>query len=56
MNQLGPDNINHLKQIADSMSANSSASNLTAPRATREDANDDDVPDLVANFEDISKM
>jgi len=55
MNQLGPDNINHLKQIADSMSA-STVANLSTPRATQGDTNDDDVPDLVANFEDISKM
>jgi len=55
MNQLGPDNINHLKQIADSMSSgvNETSTNVSATHGA---ADDDDVPDLVANFEDISKM
>jgi nascent polypeptide-associated complex subunit beta len=55
MNQLGPDNISHLKQIADSMSsgANETKTNIST---THGDADDDDVPDLVANFEDVSKM
>jgi nascent polypeptide-associated complex subunit beta len=53
MNQLGPDNINHLKQIADSMSMG--AGNAPAPEAADDD-DDDDVPDLVENFEDVSKM
>jgi|TARA_B100001559_G_C16304737_1_gene531306 nascent polypeptide-associated complex subunit beta len=57
MNQLGPDNINHLKQIADNMSVDSNATDSPDVRASR-DANDDDddVPDLVSNFEDVSKM
>ena len=64
MNQLGPDNINHLKQIADSMSLG--GGNVKDPAATKatdggcdgddDDDNDDDVPDLVENFEDVSKM
>ncbi|KAJ1454869.1 NAC domain-containing protein [Pelagophyceae sp. CCMP2097] len=49
MNQLGPDNIHHLKQIADQMAAPGSA-------PAQDDDSDDDVPDLVENFEDVSKM
>ena len=59
MNQLGPDNINHLKKIADNMSANSNISSSgghAGEDTNDDDDDDDDVPDLVANFEDISKM
>ncbi len=59
MNQLGPDNINHLKQIADSMSlgsGNAQESAAVGAGAVGIDDDDDDVPDLVENFEDVSKM
>ena len=56
MNQLGPDNINHLKQIADSMSMGGAAGAADAAPAAGDDDDDDDVPDLVENFEDVSKM
>ena len=56
MNQLGPDNINHLKQIADSMSMGGGAGAADAAPAAGDDDDDDDVPDLVENFEDVSKM
>ena len=52
MNQLGPDNINHLKQIADQMNYPGSGGMPDMPAAGADD--DDDVPDLVENFEDIS--
>ena len=53
MNQLGPDNIDHLKQIADNMSY----SNRSAPASSKVDeVDDDEVPDLVENFEDVSKL
>ena len=54
MNQLGPDNINHLKQIADSMNYPGGGGNPAAAAADDDDDDDDDVPDLVENFEDVS--
>ncbi|EGB04507.1 hypothetical protein AURANDRAFT_59495 [Aureococcus anophagefferens] len=53
MNQLGPDNIDHLKQIADKMSYSN-----RAPSASSKDdeIDDDEVPDLIENFEDVSKL
>lgn len=51
MNQLGPDNMDHLKQIADSMTT---TKNLNACEFKGDD--DDDVPDLIENFEDVSKL
>eukprot|EP01116_Phalansterium_solitarium_P005999 TRINITY_DN1830_c0_g1_i1.p1 TRINITY_DN1830_c0_g1~~TRINITY_DN1830_c0_g1_i1.p1 ORF type:complete len:148 (+),score=36.80 TRINITY_DN1830_c0_g1_i1:128-571(+) len=44
INQLGPDNLANLKKIAESISGNPQGS-----------AADDDVPDLVENFESVSK-
>jgi len=44
INQLGPDNLDQVKEIY---------SQLAAKEAGKQD-NDDDVPDLVANFEDVS--
>jgi len=55
MNQLGPDNISHLKQIADSMSSANQVPNAGS-RLSGNFEEDDDVPDLVENFEDISKL
>ena len=51
MNQLGPDNIDHLKQIADNL-AYSGRGGADAARGGADD--DDDVPDLVENFEQAS--
>ena len=51
MNQLGPDNIDHLKQLADNLSN----SNKSTSMGEEHDDGDEDVPDLVENFEDFSK-
>ena len=51
MNQLGPDNIDHLKQLADNLSN----SNKSTSMGEEHDDGDEDVPDLVENFEDVSK-
>ena len=51
MNQLGPDNIDHLKQLADNLSN----SNKSTSMGDEHDDGDEDVPDLVENFEDVSK-
>ncbi|DAZ95965.1 TPA: hypothetical protein N0F65_009266, partial [Lagenidium giganteum] len=52
INQLGPDNLANLKQIAESYTA--AQKNAKAAAAAEDD--DDDVPDLVDNFEDVSKQ
>ena len=51
MNQLGPDNIDHLKQLADNLSN----SNKSTSMGEEHDDGDEDVPDLVENFEEVSK-
>jgi nascent polypeptide-associated complex subunit beta len=54
INQLGPDNLANLKQIAESYTAAQKAAKAAAPAG--EDDDDDDVPDLVDNFEDVSQQ
>jgi len=49
INQLGTDNLMNLKKIAESYG---NAAGAGAPKAD----DDDDVPDLVENFEDVSKQ
>eukprot|EP00736_Rhodelphis_marinus_P004848 Rmarinus@m.11910 len=44
LNQLGPDNLQNLRQIAESFSAQHAAAG----------GDDDDVPDLVENFDDAT--
>ena len=51
INQLGPDNLANLKQIAESYTAAQKAA-----RAAAGEEDDDDVPDLVDNFEDVSQQ
>ena len=51
MNQLGPDNIDNIKQLADNLSN----SNKSTSMGEEHDDGDEDVPDLVENFEDVSK-
>ncbi|KAJ0408432.1 hypothetical protein ATCC90586_008370 [Pythium insidiosum] len=53
INQLGPDNLANLKQIAESYTAAQKAAKAAAPA---DDEDDDDVPDLVDNFEDVSQQ
>merc|ERR1712070_1134290 len=50
INQLGPDNLAMLKQIAESYQASASAGGAAAV------GGDDDVPDIDENFEDVSKQ
>ncbi|KAL7688348.1 putative nascent polypeptide-associated complex NAC domain, NAC A/B domain superfamily [Plasmopara halstedii] len=54
INQLGPDNLANLKQIAESYTAAQKAAK--AASASVADDDDDDVPDLVDNFEDVSQQ
>mmetsp|Transcript_23068 Transcript_23068/g.30131 ORF Transcript_23068/g.30131 Transcript_23068/m.30131 type:complete len:171 (+) Transcript_23068:97-609(+) len=53
INQLGPDNLANLKQIAEAYANNSGAAG-PADAAAADDDDDDDVPDLVENFEEVS--
>eukprot|EP00617_Octactis_speculum_P020552 CAMPEP_0185750716 /NCGR_PEP_ID=MMETSP1174-20130828/9479_1 /TAXON_ID=35687 /ORGANISM="Dictyocha speculum, Strain CCMP1381" /LENGTH=166 /DNA_ID=CAMNT_0028427353 /DNA_START=351 /DNA_END=851 /DNA_ORIENTATION=+ len=53
INQLGQDNLEHIKQIAENMQGG--AAGPTDPIDAEASDDDDDVPDLVENFEDISQ-
>merc|ERR1712194_186104 len=48
INQLGPDNLANLKKIAENFSQGKENSKAG-------DDSDDDIPDLVENFEDVSE-
>lgn len=52
LNQMGPDSLTHLKKMMEQLSASGAMPGLGAPPAGDDD---DDVPDLVENFEDASK-
>jgi len=49
LNQLGAESLQHLKRLA------TSVSNDNKPAAGLEEEDDDDVPDLVENFDEASK-
>jgi nascent polypeptide-associated complex subunit beta len=48
INQLGPDNLQNLKKIAESYSGNGEGGD-------DDDDDDDDIPDLVENFDDAAE-
>lgn len=52
LNQLGAENLANLKKIATTVS---SGGDLIKPTAEEIDDDDDDVPDLVENFDEASK-
>lgn len=56
INQLGPDNLANLKQIAESYTAAQRNAKAAAAANGEDEEDDDDVPDLVDNFEDVSKQ
>merc|ERR1712129_618171 len=47
VNQLGPDNLANLKRIAESYAS--------AGKGTTKEGDDEDIPDIGENFEDVSK-
>ena len=51
LNQLGADSLTHLKRLASAVPGMSAA----APDAMADDDDDTDVPDLVENFDEVSK-
>jgi len=50
INQLGPDNLLNLKRIAEGYAAAGAAGGVKA------DGEDEDIPDIGENFEDVSKQ
>merc|ERR1712110_642791 len=48
INQLGPDNLMNLKRIAEGLTADGAGA--------KEAAEDEDIPDIGENFEDVSKQ
>ncbi|XP_078574515.1 transcription factor BTF3 homolog 4-like isoform X1 [Branchiostoma floridae x Branchiostoma japonicum] len=53
LNQLGADSLSNLKKLAESLPSQDFFSPFSAPTATA--GEDDDVPELVANFDEPSK-
>jgi len=53
LNQLGADSLTHLKRLASSVPGMGAAPGATAEANDEED--DDEVPDLVENFDEVSK-
>ncbi|OQS02525.1 transcription factor BTF3 [Thraustotheca clavata] len=53
INQLGPDNLANLKQIAETYTA---MQRNAQGHSALEDEDDDDVPDLVENFDDVAEQ
>lgn len=53
LNQLGADSLTHLKRLASSVPGMGVAPGVTAEANDEED--DDEVPDLVENFDEVSK-
>lgn len=49
--QLGPDSLQNLRKLAETMSAKPGAAGAEAAG----DDDEDDMPDLVDNFEDVSE-
>ena len=53
INQLGPDNLANLKKIAESYKESGATNSI---KEEDESDSDDDIPDLVENFEETSKQ
>jgi len=53
LNQLGADSLTHLKRLANAVPGMASAGGITDGNAADDD--DDEVPDLVENFDEVSK-
>ena len=53
LNQLGPDSLNSLKRLAETYTPGADAPVANAS-AEADDDSDDDVPDLVENFDDAA--
>lgn len=53
INQLGPDNLQNLKKIAESYQQKPGAEPVA--QEDGDDDDDDDVPDLVENFDDVAQ-
>merc|ERR1719289_820842 len=53
LNQLGADSLTHLKRLANAVPGMASAGGITDGNVADDD--DDEVPDLVENFDEVSK-
>merc|ERR1712090_89245 len=54
LNQLGADSLTHLKRLANAVPGMASAGGITDGNVADDD-DDDEVPDLVENFDEVSK-
>lgn len=56
LNQLGAESLANLKKLASSVSAAGLVGDISKPAAGDIDDDDDEVPDLVENFDEASKL
>jgi len=56
LNQLGAESLTHLKRLASNVTSSFAAGPGLGPETVGEEDEDDDVPDLVENFDEPSKQ
>jgi len=55
LNQLGAESLTHLKRLASNVSGGQGMPGMEGPAGTMDEEEDDEVPDLVENFDEVSK-
>ena len=55
LNQLGAESLTHLKRLASNVSGGQGMGGMDGTAGTMDEEEDDEVPDLVENFDEVSK-
>merc|ERR1719316_1564 len=55
LNQLGAESLTHLKRLASNVSGGQGLGDVAGAAGTMDEEEDDEVPDLVENFDEVSK-
>merc|ERR1712209_67447 len=55
LNQLGAESLTHLKRLASNVSGGQGMGGMDGTTGTMDEEEDDEVPDLVENFDEVSK-
>ena len=55
LNQLGAESLTHLKRLASNVSGGQGMGGMEGAGGTMDEEEDDEVPDLVENFDEVSK-
>merc|ERR1712098_123586 len=55
LNQLGAESLTHLKRLASNVSGGQGMGGMDDTAGTMDEEEDDEVPDLVENFDEVSK-